>query len=80
MMLWPLRPSRPWSSCNNKGLIVRPGDLLHGDESGLLSVPLEIVESVLEQAGFVLKKESEYIDFLNSDPFSLEELKYLITH
>ena len=62
------------------GLAVRPGDLLHGDESGLLSVPLNIVEAVVEQARAVLKKESELIDFLNSDSFSLDELKYRITH
>jgi regulator of RNase E activity RraA len=62
------------------GLAIRPGDLLHGDESGLLSVPLEIVESVLEQARLVLKKESEFIEFLNRGSFTLDELKYRITH
>jgi regulator of RNase E activity RraA len=72
-----LEPSVPVTVC---GLAIRPGDLLHGDESGLLSVPLDIVESVLEQAQAVLKKESEFIDFLSSGSFSLDELKYRITH
>ncbi len=72
-----LEINRPVAVC---GLPVQPGDLLHGDESGVLSVPVEIVEAVLEQARLVLKKESEYIDFLNSGSFSLEELKYRITH
>lgn len=62
------------------GLAIRPGDLLHGDESGLLSVPLDIAESVLEQAKAVLKKESDFIDFLNGGTFTLDELKYRITH
>jgi len=62
------------------GLPIRPGDLLHGDGSGLVSIPLDIADSVLEQAKAVLKKESEYIDFLNSGAISLEELKYRITH
>jgi regulator of RNase E activity RraA len=54
--------------------------LLHGDESGVVSVPLDIVESVLEQAKAVLKKESDFVEFLNSGSFTLEELKYRITH
>jgi regulator of RNase E activity RraA len=62
------------------GLAIRPGDLLHGDESGLLSIPLEILESLPEQARSVQKKESEFIDFLNSGSISLDELKYRITH
>lgn len=62
------------------GLAIRPGDLLHGDESGLVSLPLDIVDSVLEQARAVLNKESEFIDFLSSGSFSLDELKYRIMH
>ena len=67
----------PVSIC---GLAIQPGDLLHGDESGLVSVPLSVLDSILEQAKAVLKKESEFIDFLNRGPFSLEDLKYRITH
>ena len=62
------------------GLPIGPGDLLHGDESGLLSVPQDILEEVVEQAHVVLDKESALIDFLTSDNFNLEELKYRLTH
>jgi regulator of RNase E activity RraA len=72
-----LEANTPVTVC---GLPVRPGDLLHGDESGVVSVPLEIAEEVLEQAKAVLKKESEFIEFLNSGTFTLDELKYRITH
>ena len=72
-----LEANTPVTIC---GLPIRPGDLLHGDESGLVSVPPDIVESVLEQVKVVLKKESDFINFLNSDAFNLEELKYRITH
>lgn len=72
-----LEASTPVTIC---GLPIRPGDLLHGDESGLVSVPLDILESVLEQSKVVLKKERDFIDFLNSGAFTLDELKYRITH
>jgi 4-hydroxy-4-methyl-2-oxoglutarate aldolase len=62
------------------GLPIKPGDLLHGDESGVVSIPLDIVVPVLEQAKVVLKKESDLIEFLSSDSFSLDELKYRMTH
>ncbi len=57
------------------GMTIQPGDLLHGDESGLVSVPIEIADNVPAQAHAVWKKESEYFDFLDSDTFSIEGLK-----
>ena len=57
------------------GLTIQPGDLLHGDESGLLKVPLEIADSVAEQAKAVRKRESEFFEYIESDSFSPEGLK-----
>lgn len=57
------------------GLTISPGDLLHGDESGLVSVPLDIAEDVVERAREVGQEEAEYFEFLESDRFSMEELK-----
>jgi len=57
------------------GLTIQPGDLLHGDENGLVSIPLDIAESVIEQAESVQKTEKEYFDFLESNSFTLKELK-----
>jgi len=57
------------------GLIVQPGDLLHGDENGLLSIPPEISACVAEQARVVSDRERELLDLVRSDAFSLEELK-----
>jgi regulator of RNase E activity RraA len=62
------------------GLAIQPADLLHGDESGLVLIPPEIVESLPEQARSVQKKESEFTHFLKSGAISLEELKHRITH
>lgn len=57
------------------GLTVRPGDLLHGDENGLLSLPLDVAERALEHARLVRDAEAETFDFLDSGAFTLEELK-----
>ena len=48
------------------GLTVEPGDLLHGDMSGLVSVPLDIAESIVEQARRVLEAEAETFEFLRA--------------
>ncbi len=49
------------------GLAVRPGDLLHGDRHGLLSVPLSIAERIPEAAARIREQERKLID-LCSDP------------
>ncbi|MAE68153.1 MAG: hypothetical protein CMJ18_28215 [Phycisphaeraceae bacterium] len=57
------------------GLTIEPGDLLHGDESGVLKVPLDIVDPVLEKAREMLEFERKYFELLDSDDFSIEEVK-----
>lgn len=67
----------PVSVC---GLNIEPGDLLHGDENGLVSVPLEIAESVVDQAKAVHKLEAEFFNFLQSSEFTFEGLRSRIGH
>jgi 4-hydroxy-4-methyl-2-oxoglutarate aldolase len=62
------------------GLDIFPGDLLHGDESGLLTVPSEEIEAILEQAELVRKKEQEWVDFMRSPSFNIAEMKRRFTH
>ena len=62
----------PVSLC---GMEIKPGDLLHGDESGLVSVPLDIAGEVAKQAQAVRDVESEYFEWLESDRFGMEELR-----
>ena len=57
------------------GLTIQPGDLLHGDASGLLSVPMDIAADVADQATVIREAESAYMDFLRSDAFTPDELK-----
>jgi regulator of RNase E activity RraA len=62
------------------GLSIKTGDLLHGDESGLLSVPSEHVEAILEKAELVRKTEQEWVDYTRSASFNLEEMKRRFIH
>jgi len=57
------------------GLTIVPGDILHGDESGLLTIPGEIAESVLGQAREVQAAERDYFDFLQTEAFNFDELR-----
>ena len=56
------------------GMTIQPGDLLHGDENGLVSIPIDIAEAVSERAASTRRVEAEYFHFLEHD-FSFEELK-----
>ncbi|MAG36089.1 MAG: hypothetical protein CL878_07590 [Dehalococcoidia bacterium] len=57
------------------GLTVSPGDLLHGDASGLVSIPTDIAGDLVKRAQAVREEEADYFAFLDSDRFSLEEVK-----
>jgi regulator of RNase E activity RraA len=56
------------------GVTIAPGDLIHADDSGLLTVPLAIAGGVVEKARAIRAKEREFFDFLAAD-FAHEELK-----
>jgi len=56
------------------GLTIAPGDLIHADDSGLLTVPIGIADGVIEKAHAMRAKELEYFEFLKTK-FSHEDLK-----
>ncbi len=56
------------------GLRIEPGDLLHCDQNGVVSVPAQIAGEIPEVAKTLLHEESELIDFCRSGKFSFEEL------
>ncbi len=58
-----------------RGLTIAPGDLLHGDESGLVSIPPSIAADLPRRAEGVRREEAEYFDFLQNERFSMEELR-----
>jgi len=57
------------------GLVVKPGDLIMGDQHGVLSIPLEIARDVPKAAELVEDWERRVINFCKSKEFSLGGLK-----
>jgi 4-hydroxy-4-methyl-2-oxoglutarate aldolase len=57
------------------GLTVSPGDLLHGDEHGVTTIPLEIARDLPKAARDLEARERKLIDYARSDGFSREGLE-----
>jgi len=57
------------------GLAINPGDLLHADLHGVLSVPLEIAAEIPAAAAKIVERERRVIELCHSKDFSLEKLR-----
>ena len=57
------------------GLVIRQGDVLHGDENGLLLVPREAVDRLPEAINSIRCSERALMEFVRGPNFSLPELK-----
>jgi regulator of RNase E activity RraA len=57
------------------GTIVRPGDLIHGDASGVTTVPLEIADKVYAECLKVREREAGLRDFATAREFTLDALR-----
>ena len=66
------------SPVNVGGLEVHPGDLLHGDRHGLLTVPKEIAAEIPPVAARLREAEQRVIDFCRSQEFSVEKLRQVL--
>src|SRR5581483_12352544 len=55
------------------GLTIQPGDLLFGDESGLLTVPLDIADALIQRAAEMREGERQFFEFLESRDLSFQE-------
>jgi len=60
------------------GLEVHPGDLLHGDRHGLLTVPKEIAAEIPPVAARLREGEQRVIDSCRSQEFSVEKLRQVL--
>jgi len=59
------------------GLWVKPGDLIHADQHGVVTIPPEIAARIPEAVGKVEADERKIISFCQSPTFSVEDLKAL---
>lgn len=57
------------------GLVINPGDLLHGDENGLALVPNEKRDLIPEMVDRVRTREGKLLDYVRGPHFTLEGLK-----
>jgi regulator of RNase E activity RraA len=62
------------------GLRIRSGDLIHGDASGVISVPLEIAADVVTEAERVREVEQEIFDLVSNLEVDLAVVKRRFTH
>lgn len=62
------------------GLPIRPGDLLHGDQHGIVSVPASIAAEIPRVAEQLRRTEAELIQFCQSPEFSFDGLAEKMGH
>lgn len=58
-----------------EGLIIRPGDLLHGDENGLLLIPPGVEETLPAKVDAVREREAALMEYVRGPEFTLEGLR-----
>jgi regulator of RNase E activity RraA len=59
------------------GLTVHPGDLLHGDEHGILQIPAEALPAIIEKAELIREDEQSIVRWSRSADFSVDKLLQL---
>jgi regulator of RNase E activity RraA len=57
------------------GLDVVPGDLLHGDVNGLLTIPGEIAAEVADEAERIRRVERDVLEFVRRPGLTVEQLR-----
>ena len=60
------------------GIEIKPGDLLHGDRHGVVSVPLEIARQIPSVAATLKAGEESVIEFCRSSSFSVSQLNEIM--
>jgi regulator of RNase E activity RraA len=62
------------------GLRVRPGDLLHGDPNGIISIPRDIAADVPVVAARIAAAESDLVTLMQREPLPYDEIRDRFAH
>jgi regulator of RNase E activity RraA len=54
------------------GLLIEPGDLLHGDINGIVKIPLEIASQTADMALKIRQEEADMLAYIHGPDFSVE--------
>jgi 4-hydroxy-4-methyl-2-oxoglutarate aldolase len=57
------------------GQVVNPGDILHGDRNGIVIVPDEVVDGLVDAVAGIRERESAQLAYMRSPEFNLADLK-----
>jgi len=57
------------------GFVVKPGDVLHGDENGLISIPDCSLEDLTGAVESVRAREKKLMEFVRGESFTIEALR-----
>lgn len=60
------------------GMEVRPGEILHGDENGLISVPKDGLELLPAKVEEIRVRERKIMDFVKSPAFTLDGFRDMV--
>ena len=63
-----------------EGMTIRPGDMLHGDENGLITVPEPGRERLPELVEAILSKERALLEFVGGSEFTASKLRGRLFH
>jgi len=61
-----------------RGMVVNPGDVIHGDINGVITVPDVPMKQLCDAVDSIRRKEKAVMDFVRSDQFSLDGFKKLV--
>ncbi|MBM3739895.1 MAG: RraA family protein [Acidobacteria bacterium] len=60
------------------GVVVQPGDILHGDENGLLLIPAGLEDSLPGKVEEVRVRERKLMDYVRGEDFLLPKLRQIM--
>jgi regulator of RNase E activity RraA len=61
------------------GLQIRPGDLLHADSHGVISVPVEIAAEIPAVAAHMMQRDREVIELCKAGGVTIEKLRAAVS-